>query len=104
MMLAAVLLSICRTSSQESASPPQKRYFLGNTSAPRGSASNVARCEGVILSTSMGFAAAYSASAFAFMEVSKSMTWRHPPDAHAGKMQVFPRSALMVETVAKLKD
>src|SRR6476661_3368929 len=99
MMVAEQPAAICPTSSHESASPPQKRYFFGSISVPRGSASKAVRCEGVIFNTSIGWLFAYSANAFAFIEVSKSTTCRQPPDAQAGKIEVFPRSALTVETV-----
>src|SRR5689334_13511779 len=89
------------TSSHDSASPPRIKYFLGRISPFDSAESRALKCDGTIFKTSIGRLLTYRENSMPSIATSLLMRCRQPPDTNAGKMHVLPRSAVIVETVAK---
>src|SRR5690349_6834796 len=81
-------------------SPPQISARLGSNVCACSLSNKAERCEGTILSTSMGCCSTHLAIVSAEVTVSLLSTCTQPPEASAQKMAVLPRSAASVETVA----
>src|SRR6185369_495911 len=84
------------------ASPPSTRQRRGKMAAGSAAESRAARWVGTILRQSISFFLKYSAKRSGSDESSSAIRCKAPPLHNAEKTAVFPKSAAIVETLAKL--